>query len=50
LGSRDFAGDLLAAKVRVLYAVQNPFARTLLAGRATHAARRTKPSWHVPAT
>jgi len=37
---RDFAGDLPAEKARVLYAVQEPFKRALLAGRTTHAAWR----------
>ena len=32
---RDFAGDLPAAKARVLYALQEPFNRTLLAGKTT---------------
>src|ERR1700726_4855904 len=44
---RDFAGDLPAAKVRVLYAVQSPFERTLLAAKTTHAAWRSKPSWYA---
>ena len=44
---RDFAGDLPAAKARVLYAVQTPFKRSLLAGKTTHAAWRTKPSWYA---
>ena len=38
---RDFAGDLPAAQARVLYAVQAPFNRTLLAGETTHAAWRS---------
>ncbi len=44
---RDFAGDLPAEKARVLYAVQEPFKRQLLAGRTTHAAWRSKPSWYA---
>jgi pimeloyl-ACP methyl ester carboxylesterase len=44
---RDFAGDLPAARARVLYAEQMPFARTLLAGRTTQAAWRSKPSWYA---
>jgi pimeloyl-ACP methyl ester carboxylesterase len=44
---RDFAGDLPADKARVLYAVQAPFKRTLLTGRTTNAAWRTKPSWYA---
>jgi len=47
---RDFAGDLPEAKARVLYAVQAPFERTLLAGRTTHAAWRSKPSWYAVST
>jgi pimeloyl-ACP methyl ester carboxylesterase len=47
---RDFAGDLPAAKARVLYAVQSPFERTLLTGRTIHAAWRSKPSWYAVST
>jgi pimeloyl-ACP methyl ester carboxylesterase len=47
---RDFAGDLPTAKARVLYAVQAPFARALLAGKTTHAAWRSKPSWYAVST
>ena len=47
---RDFAGDLPAAKARVLYAVQCPFERRLLAGKTTHAAWRSKPSWYAVST
>ena len=47
---RDFAGDLPADKARVLYAVQAPFNRTLLAGKTTHAAWRSKPSWYAVST
>lgn len=47
---RDFAGDLPAATARVLYAVQGPFERTLLAGKTTHAAWRSKPSWYAVST
>ncbi len=46
----DFAGDLPAAKARVLYAVQAPFERNLLAGKTTHAAWRSKPSWYAIST
>jgi pimeloyl-ACP methyl ester carboxylesterase len=46
----DFAGDLPAAKARVLYAVQGPFERTLLTGKTTHAAWRSKPSWYAVST
>ena len=47
---RDFAGDLPAAKARVLYAVQAPFERQLLAGKTPHAAWRSKPSWYAVST
>jgi pimeloyl-ACP methyl ester carboxylesterase len=47
---RDFAGDLPEAKARVLYAVQAPFARALLAGKTTQAAWRSKPSWYAVST
>ena len=47
---RDFAGDLPADKARVLYAVQEPFNRALLAGKTTHAAWRSKPSWYAVST
>ncbi|MGQ9371537.1 alpha/beta fold hydrolase [Azospirillum sp. ST 5-10] len=47
---RDFAGDLPEAKARVLFAVQQPFRRTLLAGRTTNAAWRSKPSYYAVST
>ena len=47
---RDFAGDIAADKARVLYAVQEPFNRELLAGKTTHAAWRSKPSWYAVST
>lgn len=47
---RDFAGDVPAAKARVLYAVQEPFHKALLAGRTTQAAWRTKPSFYAVST
>jgi pimeloyl-ACP methyl ester carboxylesterase len=46
----DFAADLPADKARVLYAVQEPFKKTLLAGKTVHAAWRTKPSWYAVST
>src|SRR5580658_6116415 len=46
----DFAGDLPEAQARVLYAVQAPFSRALLAGKTTHAAWRSKPSWYAVST
>jgi len=47
---RDFAGDLPAAKARALYAVQGPFQRSLLAGKTTQAAWRSKPSYYAVST
>jgi pimeloyl-ACP methyl ester carboxylesterase len=46
----DFAGDVPEAKARVLYAVQEPFQKTLLAGKTTQAAWRTKPSYYAVST
>src|SRR5580692_7800272 len=47
---RDFAGDLPEAKAKVLYAVQWPFHKALLAGKTTHAAWRSKPSYYAVST
>jgi pimeloyl-ACP methyl ester carboxylesterase len=47
---RDFAGDLPEAKARVLYAVQEPFQRSLLTGQATQAAWRSRPSFYAVST
>jgi pimeloyl-ACP methyl ester carboxylesterase len=47
---RDFAGDLPEAKARVLYAVQQPFNKALLAGRTKHAAWRSKPGYYAVCT
>src|SRR5208283_941755 len=47
---RDFAGDLPEAKAKALYAVQWPFHKQLLAGKTTHAAWRSKPSWYAVST
>jgi pimeloyl-ACP methyl ester carboxylesterase len=47
---RDFAGDLPEAKARVLYAVQEPFQKSLLAGKTTQASWRTKPSFYAVST
>ena len=47
---RDFAGDLPEAKAKVLYAVQEPFHKVLLAGTTTHAAWRSKPSYYAVST
>jgi pimeloyl-ACP methyl ester carboxylesterase len=46
----DFAGDLPAAKARVLYATQEPFQKALLAGKVTQAAWRSKPSFYAVST
>jgi pimeloyl-ACP methyl ester carboxylesterase len=47
---RDFAGDLPEAKAKVLFAVQEPFQKALLAGKTTHAAWRSKPSFYAVST
>jgi pimeloyl-ACP methyl ester carboxylesterase len=47
---RDFAGDLPQAKAKVLYAVQQPFHKALLAGKTTQAAWRSKPSYYAVST
>jgi pimeloyl-ACP methyl ester carboxylesterase len=47
---RDFAGDLPAAKAKVLYAVQEPYHKALLAGKTTNAAWRSKPSYYAVST
>ena len=47
---RDFAGDIPAAKARVLYAVQGPISDRLFSGKTTQAAWRTKPSWYAVST
>jgi pimeloyl-ACP methyl ester carboxylesterase len=47
---RDFAGDLPPEKARLLYAVQAPFKRSLLADKATQAAWRSKPSFYAVST
>jgi pimeloyl-ACP methyl ester carboxylesterase len=47
---RDFAGDLPEPKAKLLYAVQDPFNKALLAGKTTHAAWRSKPSFYAVST
>src|SRR6516165_10853303 len=47
---RDFAGDVPADKARVLYAVQAPFKKALLADNTTNAALRSKRSWYAVST
>jgi pimeloyl-ACP methyl ester carboxylesterase len=46
----DFAGDLPAARAKVLYAAQEPFHKALLAGKTTHAAWRSRPSFYAVST
>jgi pimeloyl-ACP methyl ester carboxylesterase len=46
----DFAGDLPESRAKVLYAVQQPFQKSLLAGKTTQAAWRTKPSFYAVST
>jgi pimeloyl-ACP methyl ester carboxylesterase len=47
---QDFAGDLPAAKARVLYAEQEPFHKALLTGHTSVAAWRSKPSFYAVST
>ena len=47
---RDFAGDIPPARAKVLYAVQQPFHKALLAGKTTSAAWRSKPSFYAVST
>lgn len=47
---RDFAGDLPKAKAKLLYAVQQPFHKSLLEGKTTNAAWRSKPSYYAVST
>src|SRR3954454_5528798 len=47
---RDFASDLPEAKAKVLFSVQQPFHKALLAGKTTHAAWRSKPSFYAVST
>jgi len=47
---RDFAGDLPESKAKVLCAVQQPFHKSLLVGKTTQAAWRTKPSFYAVST
>src|SRR6202035_3318103 len=43
----DFAGDLPPEEARVLYAVQQPFKKSLTTEKTTNAAWRTKPSFYA---
>ena len=47
---KDFAGDLPPQKAKVLFAVQQPFYKELLAGRTTQAAWRSKPTFYAVST
>jgi pimeloyl-ACP methyl ester carboxylesterase len=47
---RDFAGDLPEARAKALYAVQQPFQKTLLTGKTTNAAWLSKPSYYAVST
>jgi pimeloyl-ACP methyl ester carboxylesterase len=47
---RDFAGDVPEAKAKVFYAVQEPFQKSLLAGKTSRASWRTKPSFYAVST
>src|SRR3984893_4396838 len=46
----DFAGDLPPAEARVLYAVQQPFKKSLTTEKTTNAAWHTKPSFYAVST
>jgi pimeloyl-ACP methyl ester carboxylesterase len=46
----DFAGDLPADEARVLYAVQQPFYKSLTTDKTSNAAWRTKPSFYAVST
>src|SRR5262249_10403157 len=46
----DFASDLPEANAKVLYAVQEPFRKTLLTAKTQHAAWRSKPSFYAIST
>jgi pimeloyl-ACP methyl ester carboxylesterase len=47
---RDFAGDLPPEEARVLYAVQQPFKKSLTTEKTTTAAWRTKPTFYAVST
>ena len=47
---RDFAGDLPPDEARILYAVQQPFKRSLTADKTTNAAWRSKPNFYAVST
>jgi pimeloyl-ACP methyl ester carboxylesterase len=47
---RDFAGDLPPEEARVLYALQQPFKKSLTTERTANAAWRTKPTFYAVST
>ena len=47
---QDFGGDLPPKEARVLYAVKQPFKKSLTTERTTNAAWRTKPSFYAVST
>jgi pimeloyl-ACP methyl ester carboxylesterase len=47
---RDFAGDLPPEEARLLYAVQQPFKKSLTTEQTTNAAWRIKPSFYAVST
>lgn len=47
---KDFAGDLPPEKAKLLFAVQQPFHKALLAGKTSQAAWRSKPSFYAVST
>ena len=47
---RDFGGDLPPEEARVLYAVQQPFKKSLTTEKTTNAAWRTKPTFYAVST
>src|SRR5258708_10324859 len=47
---RDFAGDLPPEEARVLYAVRQPFKKSLNTDKTTNAAWRTKPTFYAVST
>jgi pimeloyl-ACP methyl ester carboxylesterase len=46
----DFAGDLPPQEARVLYAVQQPFKKSLTTEKTTNAAWRSKPTFYAVST
>ena len=44
---KDFAGDLVPARAKTLYAVQGQASQSIFTARTTQAAWRVKPSWYA---